>query len=241
MSRNLFLQELAIAIAAKNLNPTVLNPDFLKYTGVIPGDWELGRPPVYSNGIAQMVFSNGLSIVAQPNRIVINEAIGTRELQEIQVAQIACQLVDKLPKVDYQSVGINPVGLFMFGSDKQSHQYLCQHLLSPGSWQEFGEEPMQVGLQLAYTFKQSQLILGINQAKIQYPDKTESAVVFSGNYNYPLSANSESEKLQQLKQIMQNWQQDVNNFSQLLEERFLPSVTTVTQQTTSLFPNLASL
>jgi hypothetical protein len=236
MNKNLLLQELAIAIAAKNLNPTVLNPDFLKYTGVVPSDWELGRPPVYANGIAQIIFSNGLSIVAQSNRIVI-----TKELQEIQVSQIACQLVDKLPKVEYQSVGINPVGLFMFDSEQQTHQYLCEHLLSPGSWQEFGEEPMQAGLQLAYTLKRGQLILGINQAKIQYPDKSASAMVFSGNFNSPLSGNSDSEKLQNLKQLIQNWQQDLNIFRQLLEEKFLPSVTTVTQQTTSLFPNLASL
>jgi hypothetical protein len=241
MNKNLLLQELAIAIAAKNLNPTVLNPDFLKYTGVVPSDWELGRPPVYANGIAQIIFSNGLSIVAQSNRIVITEPIGTKELQEIQVSQIACQLVDKLPKVEYQSVGINPVGLFMFDSEQQTHQYLCEHLLSPGSWQEFGEEPMQAGLQLAYTLKRGQLILGINQAKIQYPDKSASAMVFSGNFNSPLSGNSDSEKLQNLKQLIQNWQEDLNTFRQLLEEKFLPSVTTVTQQTTSLFPNLASL
>jgi hypothetical protein len=63
------IQELAIAIIAKNINPTVLNTDFLKYTGVIPSDWELERSPVYANGVAQIIFSNGLAIVAQPNRI----------------------------------------------------------------------------------------------------------------------------------------------------------------------------
>ncbi|WP_228059627.1 hypothetical protein [Plectonema radiosum] len=45
VNKKLELQELvmpaaggAIAIAAKNLNPTVLNPDFLKCTGIIPTD-----------------------------------------------------------------------------------------------------------------------------------------------------------------------------------------------------------
>ncbi|BAY22174.1 hypothetical protein NIES2100_19370 [Calothrix sp. NIES-2100] len=237
MNRNLLLQELAIAIAAKNLNPTVLNPDFLKYTGVVPSDWELGRSPVYANGIAQITFSNGLSIVAQSNRIVIAEAIGNKELQEVQVAQIACQLVEKLPKVEYQSVGINPVGLFMFDSETQTHQYLCQYLLSRGSWQEFGEEPLQAGLQLAYTLKRGQLILGINQAKVQYPDKSESAIVFSGNFNYPLSGNSDSERLLAIQQLIQNWQDDLKTFRQLLEEKFLPPVT----QPINIFPKTAGV
>ncbi|WP_293028917.1 hypothetical protein [Moorena sp. SIO3I8] len=32
MNKKLDLQELAIAIATKNINPTVFNPGFLKYT-----------------------------------------------------------------------------------------------------------------------------------------------------------------------------------------------------------------
>ena len=237
MNRNLVVQELAIAIAAKNLNPTVVNPDFLKYTGVVPSDWELARSPVYANGIAQIVFSNGLSIVAQPNRMMIAEAIGNKDFGEVKVAQIACQLVEKLPKVEYQSVGINPVGLFMFDSEAETHQYLCRYLLSPGSWQEFGEAPLQAGLQLAYTLKRGQLILGVNQAKIQYPDKLGSAIVFSGNFNYPLSGNSDSEKLENLQQLIQNWPEDLNTFRQLLEEKFLPPVT----QPINLFPNMAGV
>jgi len=40
MNPNLQLQELAISIKAKDLNPTVINPDFLKYTGIVPNEWE---------------------------------------------------------------------------------------------------------------------------------------------------------------------------------------------------------
>lgn len=237
MNQTLQIQELAIAIIAKNLNPTVLNPDFLKYTGVVPSDWELGRAPVYANGMAQIVFNNGLAIVAQSNRITITETIATKDEQEVQVAALACQLVQKLPKLEYQSVGINPVGLFMFESQQQTHQYLCQNLLSPGDWQEFGEGPIQAGLQLAYTLKRGQLILGINQAKVQYPDKSASAIVFSGNFNYPLSGNSDSERLDNLQQLIQNWQEDLKTFRQLLEEKFLSSVT----QPLSIFPTMAAV
>ncbi|MBW4674826.1 MAG: hypothetical protein KME52_12580 [Desmonostoc geniculatum HA4340-LM1] len=34
MSQSLNIQEIAIAIAAKQHNPTILTPDFLKYSGM---------------------------------------------------------------------------------------------------------------------------------------------------------------------------------------------------------------
>lgn len=134
-------------------------------------------------------------------------------------------------------MGINPVGLFMFDSQTHSHQYLCQNLLSPGSWQQFGEAPMQAGLQLSYTLKRGQLILGVNQAKVQYPDKSGSAIVFSSNFNYPLLGNLDSERLDNLQQLIQNWQEDLKTFRQLLKEKFLPSVS----QQTNLFSTLAAV
>lgn len=67
MSQALFVQEIGISIAAKDLNPSALNPDFLKYSDIIPSDWELARPPVYTNRMVQIVFKNGLSLIAQPH------------------------------------------------------------------------------------------------------------------------------------------------------------------------------
>ncbi|MGH2414087.1 MAG: hypothetical protein ACRDEA_10425, partial [Microcystaceae cyanobacterium] len=57
------IQEIAINISAKNLNPTMLSEDFLKFSGIIPSDWELGKQPVLSPTLAQVSFQNGVSIV----------------------------------------------------------------------------------------------------------------------------------------------------------------------------------
>ncbi|MFN6033580.1 MAG: hypothetical protein ACK48B_05940, partial [Dolichospermum sp.] len=67
MSNSLQISEIAISIVAKNLNPAVLNPDFLKYTGIIPADWELANQPVYNNNLVQLVYKNGVGIIVQPN------------------------------------------------------------------------------------------------------------------------------------------------------------------------------
>ncbi|MBX9255594.1 hypothetical protein H1Q63_16925, partial [Desmonostoc muscorum CCALA 125] len=56
MSQSLNIQEIAIAIAAKQHNPTILTPDFLKYSGIVPSDWELSKPPIITDSAAQVVF-----------------------------------------------------------------------------------------------------------------------------------------------------------------------------------------
>lgn len=57
MTQSLAVQELAIIIAAKNHNPTILTPDFLKYTGIVPADWELARQPIFTSSVAQVIFT----------------------------------------------------------------------------------------------------------------------------------------------------------------------------------------
>ena len=110
MSKSIQIQELAIAITAKNLNPNIVNLDFLKYSNIISSDWEVARPPVYTKNLTQLVFQNGIVIVAQPNRIVFAEAIDTdtKDIQELQISQLAAKYVEKLPNVEYQAIGIIP-------------------------------------------------------------------------------------------------------------------------------------
>lgn len=235
MSKSFEIQELAIAINAKNLKPTVLTPDFLKYTGIIPEDWELAKEPVYTNVVVQLLYKTGVGIIAQPNSVNVVEAIGPKKIEEIQIPKITQDLVEKLSKVEYQRVGINPRGFATFNSDAEAYQYINGKLLAPGSWQEFAGAKVNAALQLSYPLQRGILNLSINQANVQFPDKVAPAILFSGNYNYSLSGNTPAEKQQDLQQIIENWQDSVNTFQQLLLEKFLPS-SEGTPQNISVFP-----
>jgi len=43
MSKVLEVQEIAVVITATNYDPSLLNPNFLKYSGIIEEDWELAK------------------------------------------------------------------------------------------------------------------------------------------------------------------------------------------------------
>jgi hypothetical protein len=222
MAKDFQLRELAISFVAKGLNPTALNPDFLKYSGIIPADWELARPPVYTNQLVQLAFKNGVAIVSQPTRLVLVEAIATKEFDEIEIPKIAKNCIDKLPNMDFQAVGINPRGYITLPSAEEENSFLFGSVLSPGDWQNFGTTPVKAGIQLSYTLERGQLNLAINDANLRLPeDETVPATVFSGNFNYEVSGETPAERVASLSEILEGWQKDLESYQALICDKFL--------------------
>ncbi|MEA5536188.1 hypothetical protein [Crocosphaera sp. XPORK-15E] len=226
------IQELAIAISAKNINPTMLSQEFLKQTGIVPNEWELGKQPVLGPNLSQVTFQNGVSIVAQPRNITFMESIGTKNPSELNIPNIARQYVDKLSNAEYQGLSISPKSLIPFpGSENGARNYITRTLLSPGPWQDYGKAPVQAGLNLLYQLDRCQFSLSINEAKIQMPDQSSiPALLFAGNFNYNVGSNSPQEILEQLKKGIDDWSSDLKDFQEIVNQRFLA------QQQESLFP-----
>ena len=211
MNKTIQIQELAIAITAKKLNPSIVNLDFLKYSNIISSDWELARTPVYTKNLTQLVFQNGIAIVAQPNRIVFAEAIDTK-IQELNVSQLAAKYIEKLPNVEYQAVGINPKG-FVITESNAANNYLLNNLLASGEWREFGKTPVKAAIQLAYTLERSQLNLTINEGLLKVSEDSVPVILFSGNFNYNIIGAEEEERLQDLYQILQKCKSNLETIS----------------------------
>ncbi|NJN13126.1 MAG: hypothetical protein HC836_43685 [Richelia sp. RM2_1_2] len=222
MNKTVEIQEIAIAITAKDLNPNVVNLDFLKYSNIISSDWQLARPPVQTKNLTQLVFENGIAIVTQPNRIIFAEAIDKKDIQQAIIAQLAVKYIEKLPKIEYQAVGINPKGFVTFTESNGATKYVLKNLLASGEWREFGKTPIKAAIQLAYTLEDYILNLTINEGLLKISaEKSLPAVLFSGNFNYNIIGNNQEERLQKLHQIIHNWNKNLETYQQLINDKFL--------------------
>ncbi len=222
MNTKLDIQELAIVVAVKNHNPAILTMDFLTGSGVVPADWELARPAVLSNNAAQVMFNNGVSILAQPGSVTFSQAIA--ETTELAMPGVASQYVGVLPNLDYQAVGINPRRFVTFEQADGAHQFMTETLLAPGAWQAIGSAPMQAAVNLVYTLKGRQLRLAINEARLQPPEgEAIPAVLFAANFHYELAANGQG-RLSQLRRHIEHWQDDLRAFHDIVDHKFLTSV-----------------
>lgn len=220
------ITEIAIAIFATNLNPTMLSWDFLKFSGIVPGDWELGREPTLNPQIAQVTFQNGASIVAQPGSVAFIEGIGNKDLEALKAPEIACRYVEKLPNAEYQRIAINAKTLIpLSGNQNAARQYISGTLLAPGPWLEFGQAPVQAAINLSYQLDRCLLNLSINEAVLQQPNKPNiPALLFSGSFNYAVASERAQERLTQLEKQIERWKADWEIFRELVYQRFLQGV-----------------
>ncbi len=236
------VQELVIVIAAKNNNPTILTADFLRYSGIIPGDWELARQPVFTNSASQVIFTNGVSIVAETNRVIFIEALADKDVSVIAIPQIARKYVETLPNAEYQAMGLNPRGYASFDNSEESAcNYLSKTLLAPGAWQEVGTTPVRATVNYVYTLERGQFNLSVNEAALRQANETTLPIVlFSGNFSYKIATNSKEEQLKNLYKALSNWQADLDTYTDIVNNKFLVPEKVVAP-TKSLVPNVFAM
>ncbi len=220
------LQELAIVIAVKELDPTLLTPEFLNYSQIVPADWTVVGQPVRSFQGSQVSFQSGVSVIAQPQRISFAELATNKPAAELEIPKLAAKFVDVLGNLSYLGVGINLRGYIDFGADRRAaREFIFQNLLAPGAWQQMGTAPVQAGINLSYTFDDRRLNLSINEAILEIPERPASAiVVFGGNFDYDVAGTiAPAAHTQRIKQVVTNWQRDLQLYQQVVERFMLSS------------------
>jgi hypothetical protein len=223
MKASLTVQDLAVVFAVQRQDPTLLSPEFLRYSGIVPTEWEVAQQPVRTQQAAQVRFENGVTIVAYPNQVVFAQSLAA-ESESVEIASIAQRYSEVLRNMVYQGVGINLRGYVPFaGEDKgAARQFMFDSLLAQGDWQNFGVAPVQASLNLNYQLERCQLGLSVNEAALQLPESESFPVLlFVGNFNYAITGESEAERLQSVSAAVSNWQQDVKTFEELVSQKFL--------------------
>lgn len=224
MTPKVTIQELALALTAKNHSPTLLNSDFLKYSGIVPADWELARPPIFSPQISQIAFTNGINIVAQSNAITFIESLSTKSQEDVKIPAIIRKYVEALPRTDYQTLSINPRSFITFegGDENTAREYITSTLLSKGTWSDVGKAPVKAAVNLVYSLEQGELNLSVAEALLQLQEAEPTpAVLFSGSFQYEIAGELEGEKLQHLYKLLENWQPDLEAYREIVNVRFL--------------------
>ena len=95
------VEELAISIVAKNLNPTLLTREFLVYSGIIPSDWSLASQPILNAQVAHVAFTNGVNISIQMSAVTFSENILAKTRESVIVPTLIRKYVQTLPNIEY--------------------------------------------------------------------------------------------------------------------------------------------
>ncbi|MBZ8178915.1 MAG: hypothetical protein SAL07_00275 [Oscillatoria sp. PMC 1051.18] len=220
---SLQIQELAIALSASNINPTMFTHDFLKVSGIVPGDWELARKPVINPRASQISFKNGVNVAAQPGTVTFFEGMANKTPEQMQVSNVVRNSVEKLAQADYRAIVISPKSLFAWKEGEDiAKNFITNTLIAPGPWREYGKGPAQATINFLYQLDRCSMSLSVNDARLQQQDKSAiPALLFSGNFNYNLAQYSPQERISQIYQRIDSWQADFDTYREIVNQRFL--------------------
>jgi hypothetical protein len=221
------IEEISLVIAAQDLIPSMINQDFLKFSGIIPQDWELAKQPVVNPNFAQLNFTNGVGINAQPRTITVSESLNNKQSQDITIHQVAGKYLEKLPNAEYMGLSFSPKILLPFPDAPQAvRQYITESLLGSGAWKHIGKAPLQAGINLMYYLERCQMTISISEAKLQKSLETFiAAILFSGNFNYNvnLEQSQSSSRITQMTDFLNHWKTDLDEFRDIVNQKFLDS------------------
>ncbi|TVQ44931.1 MAG: hypothetical protein EA365_09080 [Gloeocapsa sp. DLM2.Bin57] len=233
------IEEIGFSLVGNNLNPMMLSYEFLTSSGIVPRNWELAKQPATNQRMSQIAFQNGVSIVAQPGVVNFVEGVNGKKLKELLSPNVVLEYITKLPHAEYQRLNITPKMIVPFGEGDPdaARKFITEVLLNEGSWKEFGQAPVQASLNLSYQLEQTIFNLGINEAKIQLPNKVSLAgLLFAGNFTYNLPEDNDDDlKLDKLKTYLNLWQENMTTFRQVVKQKFLQ---TASNSQESLFSSL---
>lgn len=223
-SETKFIEEISIIIAAEGLSPTMMSQEFLKFSGIIPQEWELAQQPILNPNFARLNFTNGIGIDAQPRSITFSETLHNKQA-ELAIHQVANRYIEKLPHAEYMGLSLSPKILLPFpDSPTMVREYITGTLLGSGSWKRIGNAPVQAGINLMYFLDRCQLTISISEAKLQKSqEQIFTAILFSGNFNYSvnLAQNSTRDRTAQTQDFLSNWNNDLEEFREIVNHKFL--------------------
>ena len=223
MNQSVFVpQEMEIVLATTPQAPTIVTPEFLKLSGVLPENWELSRAPIYTQQVVQLAYQTGVTITAQPNRIIFTQPIHSTEPEALHIAEIAQRFAKSLPNLQIEAIGINPSGHVVFETPDAVGSYVRGKFLGTGDWQTIEGVAVKPQLQLSYPLSSCVFHLSIQEARLRNEDETLTPIlIFSGNFSYTVAGTTSDERFEQIRPALSNWQVDLERFQKIVTEQFL--------------------
>ncbi len=214
------LVELSVVLVATSNNPSIINPDFLSHNGIVDRDRRLQEDPVATPVFAQVVYEGGLTVRADPERVMFVQSASEVHLTDVVCPTMAAGYVRAVPHVPYRAVGINPK--LHVGLDDTDEARVANALDDRGSWLSFKDSEPEVQLKAIYRFSGRRITMDVLGAARRRPSGQQTqGMLFQGNVHRELEQTSSQTRIGALVSIIGGWATDVRD-CRALADKFTP-------------------
>ena len=209
---DLELVELSVVLVADSNNPSIVNPDFLKYNGIVDAGYEVQEFPISTPAFSQVAYKNGVTVTSDPARVLIQQ---TRELTKANVVspEIAKRYLQCVPHVPYRAIGINPKGFRRILG--QGPNVIANMLRDKGSWMSLQDVNPDVQLKAIYRYHGRVISLDVIGTQRTENDQKVPGVMFQANVHRDLAETNVPSRIQSLQSVLDSWESDLEDFRNL--------------------------
>ncbi|MCY3973316.1 MAG: hypothetical protein OXF52_03845 [Candidatus Dadabacteria bacterium] len=160
------LSTVSVVLVAQVHNPAIINPDFLKKSGVVGSDWQVdeNKPPLSTPLLSQISFNNGVEWRVTPDICTIVEKVEGDLKDSYSIHECAKAYIKTLEHIPYRALGVN--WHFSLDSAEEDLQtWMKERFLKSGNWQT-SIESTSLSFKVLYPSAVCNITIDIRESKI---------------------------------------------------------------------------
>ena len=100
------LHNVSVVVTAEYHNPSILNPDFLVSSGIVPEDWTVAET-LTTPSVSVVKYTNGIAWTVDQSRLTVTEDCGPAFRDQYKSHSLVTAYLKRLPHVSYRGLGLN--------------------------------------------------------------------------------------------------------------------------------------
>ena len=222
---NVVLLEHSVVLIAENINPSIINPDFLGKHAAEYLNLKTEHPPVSTPVFSQVSFEGGLTVIALPDRISFARQIkNVEDSKKIDNGMVSVRdLLPKLSGVGYKSIGINMKCFKKL--ERGQAENVKDVYFKDASWMVHRNCNPLISLKAEYIYNDKQITLEVNNAKADAPERSEiHGLLYNANIHRNIEEIDHGKRIDSMATILTNWKNDKDEFDNLVAQFYPTSV-----------------
>lgn len=203
---------LTITLSAPGIDPAHINPDFLRYNGIVDSGWQIDYPVIIESGYSLIEYTNGLEISAEENDIQVSHTGTALVAEEIATADVMRRYLEMAPwSVEYSSISTDWRGAIHFGDSVIGLQISPLHDLA----QKVKVGDMVPMMEARAIYKKSP----DKSITVYLSESVEENIITGIQFNIQIHRDigeipsEEREKF--IRSTLDNWKEDIKDFEEL--------------------------
>lgn len=202
----------AVVVVARNHNPSLLNPDFLRIRHIVPEEYELAELPLTTPPVAVVKYKQGISITVEMEKLQVLETTAGEFPESPSAPNIVSKYVRTLPHVRYTGVGINWSGLLR---KEDPGLWIRHRFLSKGPWRENRHKLVSSAVRLTYDLGDVQCNLSLASGQMFEEEALIPIVTIDVNYHHDITAYPGDEVV---AGVIDRWKDRLDHFRTLVKD-----------------------